>query len=398
MSYPGADGSMVDMRILFTANPLVGHVFPMLPLMHAAREAGHQVVIATGAEMTPDLHRRGFTTWTVGPSFGEAVAELEQASAVSPTTHEEQLGRDAIFLFGRPSVGRALDLIPRAAAWRPDIVISEITEFAGREAAYATGALAVTHGFGTHVPNTRALAGLIFDHVSTGLGQPNRQRDFETDIYLDPCPPGLQSDELSALNIWPVRPSVGQVTADERLPPEFLALPDRPIVYLTLGTVVNDPGLARSVLDAVQDLPISLVVTTGPGVDPSVLGQRPANVVAASFVPQALLMPHLSAVVSHTGSGTMLGALASGLPQVCLPRGADQFANADRVQSVGAGVRLLPEEVTPVSLRSALTAVLDDPAYALAAQRIQAEIAAMPTAREVLDDLMAEAVPQARTA
>ena len=124
-------------------------------------------------------------------------------------------------------------------------------------------------------------------------------------------------------------------------------------------------------LDALQDLPISIAVTTGPGTDPSILGPRPANVAAAPFVPQALVMPLASAVVSHTGSGTMLGALASGLPQVCLPRGADQFANADRVQSVGAGIRLLPDEVTPESLRAAVTAVLDDPAYARAAAAMQ---------------------------
>ena len=43
---------MAIMRVLFTASPLVGHIFPMLPLMNAAREAGHEVVMATGAENT----------------------------------------------------------------------------------------------------------------------------------------------------------------------------------------------------------------------------------------------------------------------------------------------------------------------------------------------------------
>ncbi len=50
----------------------------------------------------------------------------------------------------------------------------------------------------------------------------------------------------------------------------------------TLGTVFNDPELVRSVLDAIQDLPISIAVTTGPGTDPSILGPRPANIAAAS--------------------------------------------------------------------------------------------------------------------
>jgi UDP:flavonoid glycosyltransferase YjiC (YdhE family) len=387
------------MRVLFTANPLVGHVFPMLPLMHAAREAGHEVVMATGAEMAPHSRPRGFTTWTVGPGFADAAAELAQANAVPPASPEEELGRAAIHLFAGPSARRARELIPRATAWRPDIVVSEITELAGREAACATGALPVTHGFGTHVPDTRLFAGVMFGHMSSVLGTPNRLHAFETGIYVDPCPPGLQSAQLGEMDVWPVRPSAGQVGPEDRLPRQFLGLPERPLVYVTLGTVFNDPELTRTVLDAVQDLPISIAVTTGPGTDPSsVLGRRPANVAAAPFVPQALVLPLASAVVSHTGSGTMLGALASGLPQVCLPRGADQFANADRVQSIGAGVRLLPDDVTAQSLRAAVTAVLDDPAYAQAAAAVKAEIAAMPSAAEALDELVDLARSERRSA
>jgi hypothetical protein len=338
--------------------------------------------------MIADLQRRGFTTWTVGPGLGEAVADLNRASAVPAASHEEQLGRDAVHLFAEPSVRRTRDLMPRAVAWGPDIVVSEITELAGREVACATGALPVTHGFGTHVPDTLALAGVMFDHVSAELGTPNRRRAFETGIYVDPCPPGLQSAEFGAMDVRLVRPSAGQTTPEDRLPRQFLDLPARPLVYVTLGTVFNDPELARSVLDALQDLPISIAITTGPGTDPSILGPRPANVAAALFVPQALVLPRASAVVSHTGSGTMLGALAAGLPQVCLPRGADQFANAERVQAVGAGIRLLPDEVTPDRLRAAVTAVLHDPAYAKAAAAMQSEVAAMPSATDVLDELV----------
>jgi UDP:flavonoid glycosyltransferase YjiC (YdhE family) len=386
------------MRMLFTASPLVGHVFPMLPLMYAARDAGHEVVLATGADMVPDLQRRGFPTWTVGPGLGEAVAALTSASAVPAASHEEQLGRDAVHLFARPSVRRALDLIPHAAAWGPDIVISEITELAGREVACATGALYATHGFGTHVPGTAALAAVMFDHVSAELGTPNRQHAFETGLYLDPCPPGLQSPELGEMDVRSIRPGPGGIAPDERLPPQFLELPDRPLVYVTLGTVFNDPDLARSVLDAIQDLPISIAVTTGPGIDPALLGRRPTNVATAPFVPQALLLPLASAVVSHTGSGTMLGALAAGLPQVCLPRGADQFANAERLHATGAGIRLLPDDVTPERLRAAVSSVLDDPTYADAATAMKSEIAAMPSAADVLDDLVGLACSTRRIA
>ena len=130
-------------------------------------------------------------------------------------------------------------------------MISEITELAGREVASATGALPVTHGFGTHVPGTLAFAGVMFDHVSSELGTPNRRHAFETGIYIDPCPPGLQSGQLGEMDVRPIRPGVGRTAPDDRLPPQFLELPERPLVYVTLGTVFNDPELVRSVLDAV---------------------------------------------------------------------------------------------------------------------------------------------------
>jgi hypothetical protein len=75
------------------------------------------------------------------------------------------------------------------------------------------------------------------------------------------------------------------------------------------------------------------------------------------------------------------------VPQVCLPRGADQFANAERVQFVGAGIGLLSDEVTPENLRAALRAVLDDSGYAQAAAAMRSGIAAMPSAAEVFDEL-----------
>ena len=55
------------------------------------------------------------------------------------------------------------------------------------------------------------------------------------------------------------------------------------------------------------------------------LGSLPGNVHVSRVIPQSLLLPRCSAVVSHGGSGTLLAALAHGLPQVCLPQAADQL-------------------------------------------------------------------------
>jgi hypothetical protein len=53
-------------RIVFSCFPGVGHLHPMLPLMRAARRAGHEVAIATGPDLALRAGGYGFETWTVG--------------------------------------------------------------------------------------------------------------------------------------------------------------------------------------------------------------------------------------------------------------------------------------------------------------------------------------------
>jgi UDP:flavonoid glycosyltransferase YjiC (YdhE family) len=98
-------------------------------------------------------------------------------------------------------------------------------------------------------------------------------------------------------------------------------------------------------------------------------------------------MPHVDVVAHHCGSGTMLGALGHGLPQLALPHGADQFTNAQALLDSGAGRRLLPEEITADAVAEALQALLTEPAYREAARGLAAEIAVMPAPAEVVSEL-----------
>jgi UDP:flavonoid glycosyltransferase YjiC (YdhE family) len=101
-------------------------------------------------------------------------------------------------------------------------------------------------------------------------------------------------------------------------------------------------------------------------------------------IPQATLLPHCQAAVIHGGAGTMLGALAASLPLLFLPQGADQHSNADRVVAAGAARTLLRNEVTAPAVRESVAVLLGEPGYRLAAERIAAEIAAMPPPAQAL--------------
>jgi MGT family glycosyltransferase len=134
----------------------------------------------------------------------------------------------------------------------------------------------------------------------------------------------------------------------------------------------------------------------GSEIDPGELGPVPGNVHVERYIPQSVVLPQCSAVVSHGGSGSVLGALAHGRPMVLLPMGADQPLNAARCEALGVGRVLDALRATPETVREAVSAVLSDRTYRAAAEGIRDEIAALPDwkhAVTLLERLVAEGRP-----
>jgi MGT family glycosyltransferase len=202
-------------------------------------------------------------------------------------------------------------------------------------------------------------------------------------LYIDPCPPTLQNPEIADLNaVQQLRPTVAE-HVDER-PSWMISLPHNQTVYLTFGTIWNtDIDLFRHAIEALADR-VNLIVTIGRQHDPAMFGPQPAGVIIRSYIPQDELLPWCDAAVVHGGSGTVLGALAHAVPLLVLLQGADQWSNAERVASAGAGLRLLRHEVSIDTIRRAVTALLDEPSYRGTSTTIQAEIRVMPSAAEAM--------------
>jgi MGT family glycosyltransferase len=242
----------------------------------------------------------------------------------------------------------------------------------------------VTHSFGTAVPapfldDTAArLAPLWREH---GLDVPQYAGCFRAG-YLDICPPSVQTTSVDHI------PSV-QALRPVSVEPPVAPAPGEVLVYVTLGTVQNRPELLREVVEGVATLPVQVLVAVGPRVEPASLGAQPDHVQVQSWVDQAEVLGRCSVVVSHGGSGTFLGALARGLPQLCLPQAADQFRNAEGGSRAGASLTLEPAEVTSESVRAALERVLADAELRAGARRVAAEIEGMPGPDEVVSLLVA---------
>lgn len=158
------------------------------------------------------------------------------------------------------------------------------------------------------------------------------------------------------------------------------------------------------VLSAVGPLPARVLLTVGRRFDPALLGALPGNVHVESWVDQADVLAEADLVVCHGGSGTVLGALAYGVPLVVVPVFADQFENGRRVARSGAGICIASDEdvtdagrtpvteVAPRRITRAIATALAEDSYRVAAKGVASELAGCRGVKEALARL-AMAVP-----
>jgi MGT family glycosyltransferase len=198
-------------------------------------------------------------------------------------------------------------------------------------------------------------------------------------LYLDVCPPSLQSTEIESVDVaHPVQNVAIPPPPGERLPDWIGELPPLPTAYASLGTVFNhDLGVFRAILEGLAALDVNVILTIGPDNDPADLGPQSPNVHVERYISQELLLPVCDVAVNQGGTA-MLPILAHGLPVLVMPQGANQFHNADACVATGVGRRLLPAQVSAESVRNEVATLLSEPSFAENARRVAGEIEAMP--------------------
>jgi UDP:flavonoid glycosyltransferase YjiC (YdhE family) len=378
------------MRILFSCTAGDGHFAPVVPLATAFADAEHQVVFATAASCTERVAAAGFGNLPAGPGVEEIADQMAafriRIQVVPP--HERRPETFA-YRFATLDAPAKLDaLLSAATAWQPDLIVHETADLAAPPVAAALGVPSAQHSFGRLLPHAcleRAapLTAPLWEHL--GL-EPDPFSGEYRGPYIDICPPSFQDasppDDTPVLHLRPTTRGAGDPLWRERLTGE------RPVVYVTLGTVFNDAARFSTILIGLADIDATVLATIGRNNDPAELGQLPENVTVERYVPQANVLPLCDVAVGHGGSGSTLGALAHGLPMLLLPHAADQFENAQACAALGAARVLMPDELTEEAVASAVSALLEESGARAAAERLAQEIAAMPTPAEVAAALL----------
>jgi UDP:flavonoid glycosyltransferase YjiC (YdhE family) len=374
------------MRVLFSCVAAFGHFNPLVPLARALADEGHDVAFATAASFHAQVDAAGFDLLPAGLDQRELTARFapygERLLALPPV---ERRPFSFTWRYGTLDAPAKLSALrDTATAWGPDLVVHDSADLAAPIAAASLGLPTVHHSYGRLVPRA------CYEHAAAeteplwlGLGLvPEPLCGAFRGPYLDVCPPSFQTDAVPAgTRVEHLRP-VFLPNPGHRAPGWLAHLPARPTIYLTMGTTINSRPLARLLLEALSEVDCNVVATVG-DLDPAELRPLARNAVVEPYIPQTFVLPHCSAVVSHGGSGTLLAALAGGLPTLLLPQAADQFENAIHCDQLGAGRVLMPDEVTAEAVREGVTALLEEPSYRVSARGLAAEIASLPGPEQV---------------
>ena len=367
------------MRLLFSYLGGLGHFYPLVPVVRAVVGAGHEIAVAGSGRLTDHVEALGFQALATSPP--RPADEPPRARDLAPMPAVDARAAEVEFAENFADKGtrrHATRILEHCRDWRPDVVVRDEADFGSAIAAEVCGlpvAQVLVLAAGTLIRPDLVTPRIEAVRAEHGLPADPGLRMLTRGLVLSPFPPSFRSPDS------PV-PLPADACAYRTGPrSERTARPGRRSqVYVTLGTVFStDCGdLFERLLAGVAGLDADVLVTVGQHIAPSDFGPQPDHVRIERFVPQDEVLGRTDLVVSHGGSGALLGALTHGLPSVLLPLGADQPHNASRAAELGVARTLDAATTTAQTIRETIQMSLADEEMARRAHAMADECARFP--------------------
>ncbi len=368
------------MRVLVVSAPMLGHVFPLVPLARALVAAGHEVEVATAGDGLA-AERAGLRVHDLVPGF-DFSRIARRVMLRHPLVARAELagtaGTRGVRLFFGPVNDQLTDpLVDLVRRLAPDLVVYEPLAPAALVAAARAGVPAVLHenslfdGPALVEATGARLAAVLQRHGMAALPA--------STAVVSIAPPSV----LPGRTGWPMRPVP---YGGEGASPDWLAAAAaRPRIAVTRSTVAG-PGAGRlmsTVLAAAGAVDAEFVFVRP---DRAVTRSRlPGNVRTVDWVPLSAVLASCAAIVHHGGAGTALAALSTGVPQLIVNGPGDRRHNGQLIVARGAGLALDQRGVGA----AALTRLVTDAGLRESATAVRDEIAAMPPPADLVPRLEA---------
>jgi MGT family glycosyltransferase len=406
-------------RFLFVLWEGGGNVPPQLGVARKLVARGHQVRVLGDRALAAQVAAAGcaHVPWPTAPHHNLRDRAADTVRDWEPALQASQFQRFADGLLFGPAEAYARDVLAEARAFAPDAICVDQLLFGALVGAEASGAptamLVHTVGmvridglppFGAGFHPARGRLGRLRDRVVWTVLERMMRKGLPS---LNAARRALGLAPLASAFALFERPRRGLILTSSAfdypasLPPHlryvgpqlddpaWAEAPAAPAeVLVALGSTFQDQrAVTQRTIDALGGLPVRGLVTLGNVFEPSEL-RAPANVTVVRSAPHAAVLPGARACVAHGGHGTVMKALAHGVPVLSIPLGRDQADVAARVTWAGAGLTV-PRSASPRRIRAALVRLLEEPRFAEAARRLGEAVARDARSPAVVEELEA---------
>lgn len=355
------------MRVLLTTQPVRMHFLPMLPVVRALQQAGHDVAVACAPRFRPWVERLGVATHPAGLDWSDATAHAVFPDLERLPETEKRVWYAAGLFAGLAAHRMVPDLSEVCRSWSPALLLRNDFEFAS---------LVVGERQGLHYATVGVEAGIPAAHLKGLVGRPLAQlraahrlppdpecAAAHRHLYLSLLPPSCQAPEfLGTASVRSIRPLEDEPGAGTRHGEP------RPVVSVSLESGARD------------------------------LAEELRQFSYEPWIAPEGAWPRGDLVVTDGCFADVVGALASGLPMLILPDHSPQPFHIPRWETLGLARIVGRDGLRGETLRGHLQALLAEPGYRSRAAQVRRESLALPGpahAVELLEALAVRSRPRA---
>ena len=368
-------------KVSFFCIPAHGHTNPMLPVAAELVERGNTVRFYSFDEFEDKINATG-AEFISCDAYLPKLTEQEEAGLKNISTTEMTLQDIRITL----RMDSFLD--KEFKTFKPDVIYSDSVCFWGKLNAWkhhvplvvSTSTFAFNQLSSQYMKNTpKELADMI-------LGLPRVSKELKTlepyGYHVKGALSLVQSDNQTDSIVYTSRrfQPYAESFSDHYAfvgPSVFSkAVPDktkqRPLVYISMGTVINDrPDFYAKCIEALRDQNVNVVISCGNAVNRESLGALPDNIHVYPYVDQLDILSKADVFITHCGMNSVSESLYMAAPMVLYPQTSEQKAVARRVMEIGAGTALNDDSID--GIRASVHEILSNAAYGKAAEVCSAD-------------------------
>lgn len=380
-------------RIAAFCIPAHGHTNPMLPVVRELINRGDEVRFYSFNEFKEKIESAG-ASFISCDEFLPKLSEKEESKLKKVSTTEMTL-QDI-----RTTAAMDEFLHREFAEFKPDVVYTDSVCFWGKLNAwkYDVPMVVSTSTFAFNRQSSKYMKSSVVEMTDLIFGMPKISRELnklkEYGYKVEGLLSLVQSDNDTDSILYT---SKKFQPCAESFSEHYLFMgpslmtdikPDknhkRPLVYVSLGTVINDrPDFYNRCIEALKDENLDVVISCGKSVDISSFGELPENIKIYDYVNQLEVLAKADIFITHCGMNSVSESLYMATPMVLYAQTNEQEAVARRVREIGAGINLGIDSAE--GIRNAVNEILSRLSYSEAAKECSDDFRSCPGVKGAAD-------------